>query len=123
MDCNQENHVKVQQLIEADELSLIAIDEAHLFGQEFCHAYKKLEKLKVDFPNTPLMVLTATASDVVEASILRLVRSPVVSKGTINRQNIYFQCKELSGDDDFTIFAKRCQIQLKMNVASYMLIS
>ena len=105
----EKNHSKVQQLVEADELSLIAIDEAHLFHQwqEFRHAYKDLEKLKVDFPNTPLMVLTATASDVVETSILRLVRSPTISKGSVNRPNVFFQCQELCDDVDFTIFAKK----------------
>ena len=105
----EKNRAKVQQLVEADELSLIAIDEAHLFHQwqEFRHSYKDLERLKVEFTNTPLMVLTATASDVVETSILRLVRSPMISKGSINRPNVYFQCEELSNEDDFTIFAKK----------------
>ena len=64
----EENCAKLQQLVEAEKLSLIAIDEVHLFHlwQEFRHSYKKLENLKVEFPNTPLMILTATASDVVE---------------------------------------------------------
>ena len=61
----------------------------------------------MEFTNTPLMVLTATASDVVETSILRLVRSPMISKGSINRPNVYFQCEELSNENDFTIFAKK----------------
>ena len=105
----EKNYLKVQQLVEAEALSLIAIDEAHLFyqWQEFRHAYKELEKLKVQFPNIPLMLLTATASDVVESSILRLVRSPIISKGSVNRSNVYLQCEELCNDDDFTTFAKK----------------
>ena len=61
------------------------------------------EAKKVEFPNTPL---TATASEVVEKTVLHLVRSPVISKGSINRPNVFLQCEELCGDDDFTIFAK-----------------
>ena len=50
-----------KQLVEGEKLGLIAIDEAHLFylWQEFWHSYKKLENQKVEFPNTPLMILTA----------------------------------------------------------------
>ena len=47
----------------------------------------ELENLKVEFPNTPLMILTATASDVVEKGILQLVHSPQISKGNISRPN------------------------------------
>ena len=104
----EENCAKIKKLVETADLSLIAIDEAHLYHlwQEFRVSYKKLEKLKVEFPNTPLMVLTATASEVVEKTVLHLVRSPVISKGSINRPNVFLQCEELCGDDDFTIFAK-----------------
>ena len=66
-----------------------------------------LNKLKVEFPTIPLMVLTATATSLVENSLLQLVRSPVISKGSINRPNIYFQCEELENDDDFSIFAEK----------------
>ena len=59
----------------------------------------------MDFPNTTLMILTATASDVVEKSVFQLVHSPVISKGSINRPNVFLQCEELCNDDDFTIFA------------------
>ena len=122
----EKNRAKVQQLVEADELSLVAIDEAHLFHQwqEFRHSYKDLERLKVEFTNTPLLVLTATASDVVETSILRLVRSPMISKGSINRPNVYFQCEELSNEDNFTIFTKKKFLkQSTMNAVLYTLTS
>ena len=111
----EESCAKIQQLVQAESLSLIAIDEAHLFHlwQEFRLSYKKLEKLKAEFPNTPLMILTATASDVVEKSVLQLVRSPVISKGSINRPNVFLQCEELCNDDDFTIFAKKVSKAIK----------
>ena len=83
---------QIQMLVDADMLSVIAIDVAHLFyqWQEFRHAYKELETLKLQFPSTLLMILTATAPPV-ECSIHQLVRSPVISKASINRPNISFQ--------------------------------
>lgn len=90
-----ENKAKVQRLVDADMLSVIAIDEAHLFyqWQEFRHAYKALETLKFQFLSTPLMVLTATAPPSVENCIHQLVRSPVISKTSINRSNVFLQCE------------------------------
>ena len=62
---------------------------------------------------SPLMILTATANDVVEKSLLQLVRSPVISKGSINNPNVFPQCEELSNDDDFIIFAKKVSKTIK----------
>ena len=105
-----ENKAKVQRLVDADMLSVIAIGEAHLFyqWQEFGHAYNELETLKFQFPTTPLMILTATAPPSVESSLHQLVRSPVISKSSINRPNIFLQCEEiLSDEDSLSIFATR----------------
>ena len=105
-----ENKAKIQKLVEANMLIVIAIDEAHLFyqWQEFRHAYKDLERLKVEFPSTPLMILTATAPPSIESSIHQVVRSPVISKGSMKRPNIYLQCEEIpNDDDDFTYFAEK----------------
>ena len=104
----KENITKIQQLVESEQLTLIAIDEAYLFHlwQEFQYSYKELENLKVEFPNTPLMILTATASDLVEKGIIQLVRSPQISIGSINRPNIFLQCEELCNDNNLTIYAK-----------------
>ena len=107
----EENCGKIKELVEIEDLSL----EAHLYHlwQEFRVSYKKLEKLKVEFPNTPLMILTVTASEMVEKTVLQLIRSPVISKGSINRPNVFLQCEELCGDDDFTIFAKKVSETIK----------
>ena len=55
--------LKVKSLSQHDMLSLIAIDEAHLFHQwqQFRTAYRLLEMLKIEFPVTPILALTATA--------------------------------------------------------------
>ena len=59
------------------------------------------------------MILTATASDVVEKSVLQLIHSPVISEGSINRLNVFLQCEELCNDDDFTTIAKKVSESIK----------
>ena len=65
----------MQMLAENKQLSVIAIDEAHLYHywQEFRLAYKELESLKDEFPLIPIACLTATAPPSVEESILKLL--------------------------------------------------
>lgn len=72
-----EKRVKLKSLCDRGKLSLIAIDEVHLYHhwQEFQSSYKDLELLKSDFPTTPIMALTATAPPEVMSSIHKLVRA------------------------------------------------
>jgi len=93
------------------KLSLIAIDEAHLFHQwqEFRGAFKSLENLQLDFPSTPIVALTATAPPEV-MSIRKLVREPLAVRSSVNRPNIYLECEEIPdniGKDDLSYFAMR----------------
>ena len=55
------------------------------------------------------MLLTATAPPEVQSELQSLVRNPFISRGNIDRQNIYFQCEEIdSGDsEDFSDFTAR----------------
>ena len=54
------------------------------------------------------MLLTAFAPPEVQSELISIVRNPYISKGNIDRQNIYFQCEEVeSGDKDFSDFATR----------------
>lgn len=102
----------IKSLITKNKMCLIALDEAHLFHywQEFRQAYKSLETLKNDFPLTPLLCLTATAPPQVENSVSKLLRSPVVIKGSIDRPNITLACEELpcmGVKKNFSHFASR----------------
>ena len=93
----ESNKLKISQLQSNNKLSLIAIDEAHLchYWKEFRRAYMELESLKSEFLATPIMILTATAPPEVFDSISKLVRNPVVSKGSMNRPNVKLSCEEL----------------------------
>ncbi len=61
-----------RNFLEHLELSLIAIDEAHCiseWGHEFRPDYRNLRALRRDFPQTPVIALTATATERVRADI------------------------------------------------------
>src|ERR1051326_6660866 len=56
------------------KINLLAIDEAHCiseWGHDFRPEYRKLAELRGLFPETPIMALTATATERVRADILQ----------------------------------------------------
>ena len=104
-----QNQAKLQVLAMADKLSLIAVDEAHLVSDwsDFRKAYSELEKLKIMFPDVPIMAHTATATPDVEGDIKTLLRNPLTVKASINRPNITLNAHEVKTHTvTFAIFAK-----------------
>ena len=91
---------KLQALAGVNQLSLIAIDEAHLYTDwcSFRSTFTDLKNLKYNFPDTPVMALTATANSVVEDEIKILLRHPVIQKASMNRPNIALNVEELGSD-------------------------
>lgn len=76
-------------------ISLFAIDEAHCissWGHDFRPEYLRLAALKREFPNTPLIALTATADTLVRKDIVdRLaIGDAEVFVSSFNRPNIYY---------------------------------
>lgn len=84
-----------RNFLEHLELSLIAIDEAHCiseWGHEFRPDYRNLRLLLRDFPQTPVIALTATATERVRADIisqLDLQQGRVFLSG-FNRDNLSY---------------------------------
>ena len=91
------NLMKVQNAAQNNNISLIAIDEAHLCSEwrDFRSAYKDLKTLKCDFPSTPIMALTATAMPDTLEDITDILRNPKVIRCSGNRPNVYLCVEEL----------------------------
>ena len=87
-------------------VSLIAIDEAHCvseWGHEFRPAYRELASLRRVCPSTPVIALTATATERVRADILSQLglREPQSFISSFNRPNLTYSVvpkeRDLSG--------------------------
>jgi ATP-dependent DNA helicase RecQ len=83
------------EFLKSVNLSLFAIDEAHCissWGHDFRPEYMQLAKLKIHFPNIPLIALTATADKLVRKDIIeRLnVRNAALFVSSFNRPNIFY---------------------------------
>lgn len=73
-----------RSFLEQRDLSLIAIDEAHCiseWGHEFRPDYRNLRTLRQDFPQTPVIALTATATE--------RVRDDIISQLDLQRGRVF----------------------------------
>eukprot|EP00041_Stephanoeca_diplocostata_P033681 m.1118719 g.1118719 ORF g.1118719 m.1118719 type:complete len:971 (+) comp24386_c0_seq7:297-3209(+) len=96
-------HYFLQRLNDTKSVSLLAIDEAHCvsqWGHDFRASYRQLGNLRPIFPGVPMMALTATASAAVERDIIKSLglRRPVVVRTTVDRPNLYLECKFRTND-------------------------
>ncbi|MBY8318121.1 ATP-dependent DNA helicase RecQ [Vibrio fluvialis] len=80
-------------------LAMIAVDEAHCisqWGHDFRPEYAALGQLKQQFPQVPIMALTATADDATRSDILSRLNltDPHVYLGSFDRPNIRYTLME-----------------------------
>ncbi|QCW99711.1 RecQ family ATP-dependent DNA helicase [Aggregatimonas sangjinii] len=85
----------VQERIQQMPVNLIAIDEAHCisqWGHDFRPAYLECAKLRKLAPESPIIALTATATQTVADDIIEslLFSEPLVVKDSFARKNIAF---------------------------------
>ena len=75
-------------------MSLFSIDEAHCvsqWGHDFRPEYLQLSRLKEEFPDTPIIALTATADHITQKDVLQ--------KLALNKPSVFcfqFQSREYS---------------------------
>lgn len=92
---------KLEKCYSAGRLSLISIDEAHCcsqWGHDFRPDYKNLGILKTQFPNVPIIALTATAIKKVQTDLVEMLHIAKCVKfvSTVNRPNLFYMVREKS---------------------------
>ncbi len=81
------------------QLRFIVIDEVHCasqWGHDFRPDYKKLGILKTQFPDCPILGLTATASSKVLADVKEMLSLSrcLVFRASYNRSNLFYDVRE-----------------------------
>lgn len=89
---------KLEKMYEMGRLSRIVIDEVHCvsqWGHDFRPDYKILGILKRQFPNTPILGLTATATSKVLADVKDMLslKGCVVFRASYNRTNLFYEVR------------------------------
>ncbi|KAM7377819.1 hypothetical protein PAMA_012964 [Pampus argenteus] len=99
---------RLEKAYNAKLLSRIAVDEVHCcsqWGHDFRPDYKLLGILKRQFPNVPLLGLTATATSSVlkDCEKILSVPQPITLTASFNRTNLYYEVRIKDSVNDATI--------------------
>ncbi|XP_078138172.1 ATP-dependent DNA helicase Q1 [Centroberyx gerrardi] len=99
---------RLEKAYNADRLSRIAVDEVHCcsqWGHDFRPDYKLLGILKRQFPNVPLLGLTATATSSVlkDCQKILCVPQPITLTASFNRTNLYYEVRIKDSNNDVSI--------------------
>jgi ATP-dependent DNA helicase RecQ len=86
----------LDKIASENRLAFFAIDEAHCvseWGHDFRPEYRQLKQLKIRYPTTPILALTATATKRVQQDIVSELnlQNPRVYINSFNRPNLYYQ--------------------------------
>lgn len=89
-----------EKLVSLGILGFIAIDEAHccsVWGQDFRPEYKEIKIFRENFPDIPMLAVTATATEVVCNDIKKILKlnNPIIVKASFDRPNLYLKVTEI----------------------------
>lgn len=95
---------QIQKMYEAGRFSRLVIDEVHCcseWGHDFRKDYKQLHIFKREFPDTPVLGLTATATPTVISDIKKILNIPkcTIFKGSFYRPNLFYEIRITSNRD------------------------
>jgi RecQ family ATP-dependent DNA helicase len=106
--CQTDSFRKVLRIIHSQgELARIAVDEAHCiseWGHDFRPSFQQLSFFKTEFPDVPIICLTATATARVRDDIIRtLALDPSklrMFRMTTSRPNLHYEVRFKSDEED-----------------------
>ncbi len=89
----------LQTIAQKVGISGFAIDEAHCiseWGHDFRQEYREMKHLRYNFPQIPIIALTATATTRVQRDIIQQLnlRHPQIHRFSFNRQNLYYEVQQ-----------------------------
>lgn len=95
---------QIQKMYEIGRFSRLVIDEVHCcseWGHDFRKDYKQLHIFKREFPGTPVLGLTATATPTVISDIKKILGIPqcLLFKGSFYRPNLSYEIRNTSNKD------------------------
>ena len=103
VEVDHADHLIVAQRAERDAAGLVTRQSRPIvtgncvsqWGHDFRPDYLALDQVKVEFPSTPVIALTATASPVVQESIINVLalRDVVTFRQSFNRANLYYEVR------------------------------
>lgn len=98
----------ISRLYADGKLARIVVDEAHCvsnWGHDFRPDYKELKFFKREYPDIPMIALTATASEQVRMDIIHNLelKEPVFLKQSFNRTNLYYEVNKKTKNTIFEI--------------------
>lgn len=93
------NNFWILERLKQLDINYIVFDEAHCishWGHQFRPQYRKVGAIKKFWPNTPIIALTATATDVVKKDIIETLalKNPQQFQGNFIRSNLRFMLLE-----------------------------
>lgn len=111
-----------ESLLHELPISLFAIDEAHCiseWGHDFRPDYRNLNKLRTNFPNIPIIALTATATQKVRDDIVKQLNlpAPQIFTSSFNRQNLSYEV--LPKKESFASILSLIELHPKESVIIY----
>jgi RecQ family ATP-dependent DNA helicase len=106
--CQGDNFRKILRIIHSQkELARIAVDEAHCvseWGHDFRPSFQQLSFFKSEFPDVPIICLTATATARVREDIIKTLALDTTKlkmfRMTTSRPNLHYEIRFKSDEED-----------------------